>query len=302
MWSKDTSCAKIRRMSLESPKFASAGAVLRRYWSATRHYPWSLVLVFVSAIVMQIANLTSPLYMRQFFNILSGQTGTNPTSASLLSLIVVIGALLLLNWVMTRVQNIANLYMQSRVMQDLYSQAFEYLLDHSYTFFISHFAGSLTHRVSRFARAYEILLDAILLQFFPTALFVVGAVTILAIHNLVLGAMLGAWAVLFLILQIVLARRRQPYRAERAEADSRVTGALADAISNQSAIQLFSGNEYEQRTFGNIVELWHHATLRVWYADEFIWAALGLFFIVINVALLVGATIFWQRGELTVGD
>ena len=51
-----------------------------------------------------------------------------------------------------------------------------------------------------------------------------------------------------------------------------------------------------------MVEIWHAATLRVWYADEWIWAALGLFFVVINVALMYGAVIFWQRGELTVGE
>jgi ATP-binding cassette subfamily B protein len=292
-------------MPQDSPhtaRFAGAGEVLRTYWAAIRGYPVSIAVIFGSAIVMQLANLASPLYLRQFFNVLSSQPPTEATGAHLIPIIVAIALFLLLNWAMTRVQNVANIRMQSRIMQDLYAQAFDYLLGHSYSFFISHFAGSLTHRVNKFARAFETLLDAVILQFFPTALFVVGAVIVLSLHNAVLGAMLGVWAVLFILLQIALARRRQPFRAKRAEADSRVTGALADAISNQSAIQQFSGKTFEEGIFGTIVEHWHQATLQVWYADEFVWATLALFFVAINVALLYGAVIFWQQGELTVGD
>lgn len=285
-----------------SPKLAGAGPVLRTYWRAARRYPWSIIITFGSAIVMQAANLAAPLYLRQFFNILSAQAPTHATFTSLEFLILMVALLSLLNWIMTRVQNVSNMYMQSRVMQDLYASAFDYLMGHSYTFFISRFAGSLTHKVNKFARGFETLLDAIVLQFFPTFLFVAGAVVVLSLHNAVLGGMLGLWAVLFVIFQIALARRRQPLRAERAEADSRVTGALADAISNQSAISLFSGKKHEEGLFATIVEVWHAATLRVWYADEGIWAALALFFVIINIALLYGAVIFWQRGELTVGD
>lgn len=287
----------------ETPqKLPGAGSVFRAYWRAARRYPWTITITFVSGIVMQIANLASPLYLREFFNVLSGQEPSHATFVSLVGIIAIIGLFLLLNWVMTRLQNLSNMYMQSRVMRDLYDSAFEYLMGHSYNFFISRFAGSLTHKVNKFARGFETLMDAIILQFFPTALFVIGAVVILFLHNAVLGTMLGIWALLFVVFQIYVSRKRQPLRAERAEADSLVTGSLADAISNQSAISLFSGRTYEEGLFGQVVGLWHKATLRVWYADEGIWAALGFFFLVINVVLLYGAVVFWQRGELTVGD
>ncbi len=281
---------------------ASAGAVLRVYWSVSRSYPFSIAIIFGSAILMQVANLIAPLYMRQFFNVLSSGTPTAATFSTLMGLIFMVALFLLLNWIMTRMQSITSMYVQSRVMKDLYARCFQYLMGHSYTFFISRFAGSLTHKVNKFSRGYETLLDAIILQFFPTFLFVVGATVVLSLHNSILGAMLGGWAVLFVLLQVFLARKRQPLRIARAEADSRVTGSLADAISNQSAIALFSGRAHEESLFAHIVDTWHKATLRVWYADEGIWASLALFFVVINVALLWGAVIFWQRGQLTVGD
>ena len=289
-------------MPEDSPKtkFAGTRAVLTAYLREAKRYPGSFSIIILSAILMQLANLASPLYLREFFNVLAGVVPAQ--GANLIGIIIIVGLLLLSNWLMTRVQNITNMRMQSRVMRDLYEQSFHYLLGHSHTFFISNFAGSLTHKVNKFARSFETLMDAFVLQFFPTALFVIGAIIILSLHNIVLGSMLGVWAVLFVLLQFYLSKKRTPYRLERAAADSRITGALADTISNHSAVELFSGKKHEEGIFASLVEVWHRATLRVWYADEFLWGSLGLFFIFINIVLLYGAVIFWQRGELTLGD
>ncbi|MDR3571887.1 MAG: ABC transporter ATP-binding protein [Candidatus Pacebacteria bacterium] len=286
----------------QKTKLASPGVVFRTYWQTAKRYPGTLLVVFGSVIVMQLANLATPLFLREFFNVISSGTRGPAVGPQLTSLVSIVLLLSLLNWLMTRAQGLALTRVEPEVMQELYSKAFNYLLGHSYSFFISNFAGTLTHRVNKFVRAFELLLDAIVLQFFPTMLFVVGAVIVLSLHNLVLGLGLGVWAVLFVLLQITLAKRRQPLRVRRAEADSRVTGALADAISNQSAIQLFSGKTFEETSFASIVHRWHQASVEVWYADEFIWASLALFFVAINIGLLYGAVIFWQRGELTVGD
>src|ERR1700739_4517873 len=109
-------------------KQASARAVFNAYWSAVRAYPWSLAVIFGSAIVMQLSSLASPLYLRQFFNVLAGAGQASAASTDLVPIIAAIAGLLLLNWVMTRIQNVANIRMQSEVMQHLYAESFEYLL------------------------------------------------------------------------------------------------------------------------------------------------------------------------------
>ena len=286
----------------EKKKRPGAKAVFGEYWRHVRLYKWSLTLTLVSVLGTQVASLASPLFLKQFFNVLSSQ---RPSFATLhqLELVILFFALVsLFNWAMLRIQAIAMLYLESHVMQDLYISAFDYLLDHSYNFFTSHFAGSLTHKVSRFARAFEQMFDAIIQQFIPTFLFVVGAVVILFINNHFLGELLGVWAIVFLAFQIWVSNRRQPFRVTRSEADTRTTGVIADAISNQNTIALFSGKKYEESIFKEVLEKWHAATLKVWRVDEWIWGAIGLFFVVINITMLYGAAIFWERGQLTLGD
>ena len=283
-------------------KYATAAQVLRTYYRSVIRYPIFVFLVFVGVIGLQVAELAAPWYLKEFFNVLASQAPNAATVTELLGIIVIVALIWLASWTMRRLQDFSNVYLESRVMTDLFSKAFEYLIGHSYNFFTSNFAGSLTHRVSKFARAFEVMFDAIVIQFFPTFLFVCGAVTVLYIRNHTLGIALGVWSVLFMTFQIYVAKLRQPVRAARAEADTRITGTLADAISNHPTIMLFSGARHELGLFNAVVNVWRKATLRSWITDNLIWSGIGFFMIAIEVGLLWGATIYWGRGLLSIGD
>jgi ATP-binding cassette subfamily B protein len=209
---------------------------------------------------------------------------------------------LVLQWAMQRLQMHMVDKLDAAIMADLYKSGFDYLLGHSYHFFSNQFAGTLTRRVGKFSQAFEALHDAVMLQFFPSALFVTGAVVILYIRNHVLGSMLFVWVVIFVALQLIVARWRQPLRIARAEEDSRMTGALADAIGNQNTIMLFAARRFELNRFAEVVADWKRATLRSWVSDEIIWGIFGILMTGINIALLYGALVYWREGLVTVGD
>ncbi|OGG58217.1 hypothetical protein A3C86_03675 [Candidatus Kaiserbacteria bacterium RIFCSPHIGHO2_02_FULL_49_16] len=283
-------------------KYATARQVLHTYFRSVIRYPIFIFLVFIGVIGLQVADLAAPWYLKEFFNVLASQPPNAATVSQLLGIIVIVALIWLASWAMRRLQDFSNIALESRVMTDLFSRAFEYLIGHSYNFFTSNFAGSLTHRVSKFSRAFEVMFDAVALQFFPTFLFVCGAVTVLYIRNHTLGIALGVWSVLFMAFQIYVAKLRQPVRAARAEADTRITGTLADAISNHPTIMLFSGSSHELGLFKGVVNIWRKATLRSWLADNWIWSGIGFFMIVIEVILLWVATVYWGKGLLTIGD
>ncbi len=283
-------------------KLASAGSVFRIYYRHVSRYPLFIFFVIFGTVGLQVADLAAPWYLRRFFNLLAAGNPDATKVQELVGIVAVVALIWLASWGMRRIQDFSNMYLGARVITDLFGTAFEYLIGHSYNFFISHFAGSLTHRVTKFARAFEIMFDSIMLQFVPTFLFVSGAIAVLYIRNHLLGLALLVWSVLFVAFQIYVAKLRQPIRAARAEADTRVTGALADSISNHPTIMLFSGTAHEHRLFNAVVEVWRKATMRSWFTDGWIWAGLGLFMIMIEVGLLWGATVYWGRGLLTVGD
>jgi ATP-binding cassette subfamily B protein len=187
-------------------------------------------------------------------------------------------------------------------MCDLFSTAFEYLMRHSYTFFSNQFAGALTHRVSKFARGLETVSDSILTQFYPMFIYIGGAVIVLYLHNHIIGIALLCWAIMMTAFQLYVARIRQPIRQLRSEADSKLTGSLADAVSNHMTVVTFAGETHELGIVQKVVETWRKATMRSWFFDDLIWAIQGFMVIVLNIGLLYVAVLYWRAGQLTVGD
>jgi len=276
--------------------------VLRYYINETRRYPWAFAFVFLATTGIQAAELAAPMYLKKLVDILVASSPSPEIVHKLFVLIGIFGLISFVGWAMRRAQIYSLLYLESRVIENLYSSAFDYLIKHSYHFFISRFAGTLTRRVSKFAMAFETMLDCIMLQFFPTALFAVGTIIFLFSRNHILGIALGIWVICFVMFQLFVSKLRQPLRSARTEADSKMVGALADAISNQNTVTLFSGSEHEGNIFRKVTDYWRSAVVRSWKADEFIWSALGVFMLGINVGLLYGAVIFWERGLVTIGD
>lgn len=262
--------------------------------------------LFVATIAMNFvmagAALAAPVYLRRFINMLATTSPNDIVLPALLGVLGLVIFFLVIDWISHRVQYLVTMHLEIGVMVDLYEASFKYLLGHSYSFFTSRFAGTLTHRVSKFARAFELLYDGIINQFLPTAVFTVGAIVIVGLHNSVLGLILGVWVACFLAFQIYVSRLRQPARIARSDAESKVTGNLADAISNQSTITLFSGASYEASRFRHSVHAWSQALYRTWIADAWIWTGIGFFMLVIQIALFFGGVYFWRQGLFTIGD
>ncbi len=280
----------------------TARDIFRMLYGEARRHRGLFVLLMTGSVGIQIAALASPLYMKQFFNILAAGNVSSAAVHELLMLVVVIGAISAAGWVFRRMQMYGVTHFESRAMTDLYAAAFDHLIGHSYQFFISHFSGTLTRRVSKYANAFEALMDSIMMEFFPMAIFVVGAVAILFMRDHTLGIVLGVWVVIFIIFQVYTARLKQPLRIARTEADSKLVGVLSDDISNQSTIALFSGRAYERGIFADVVERWRTATMRSWTTDEIIWAFQDVLIVGVNVGLLWGALVLWSRGRFTIGD
>jgi ATP-binding cassette subfamily B protein len=284
------------------PGQGRAVEVLRAYFRHVRKYPGGIALMILGAAGLQAAEIASPLFLRQFFNLLSTPSLDENALSTIVSVIFLFGLASFLGWLMRRIQVLSLMYVEWNGMTDIFDSTFRYLVRHSHHFFSSNFAGSLTHRVTKFARAFEAILDSIVLQFFPATLFVCGVLVVLYNRNPRLAWVMGLWVAGFVVFQLLMARLRQPVRIARAAADSANTAALADAIGNHATIQLFAGASHEQQRFRHTVERWRLATKRSWITDEIVWGVQGLLMIGINVGLLYGALQYWRLGRLTVGD
>ena len=281
-------------------ELATLGAVYRIYWKHAKKQWVHVALIFGGAIGVQIAALVAPLYMRQFFNILSSHVAVDPQH--LYFLLACISATWILGWAMGRMQMFALTRAEARIMASLLNTAFARLLGHSHDFFASNFAGALTHKVNKFSKAFETLFDSVVMTFFPSVLFIVVAIAILFVGNHVIGLALTVWVIVQTSVQLYLTRTRQVIRAERAAADTRVTATIADSISNHSAIQLFASRKHEEQLERSAVLNWEEKTIRSWNFDMTMWGVSGFLTTVVQVVVLFAALHFWMQGTFSIGD
>ncbi len=289
-------------MPPEKKKPARAGAVLRAYGAAAFVYPWSFGAAILAAVIIEASGVIAPLFLRQFINLLSGGAPTGAAVQTLFVALILFTTTNIVGWLGQRIRLFAVNRVESRAMVDLYRNAFDYMLGHSHEFFISNFTGTLTRRVTRYARSFEQVFDSLFFNFFPALLFAIGIISVLSLRSPLLGAGLLVWTVFFVYLQFRMMLKRQPLRAARTEEDSRVTGFLSDAVLNHSTITAFAAVPFESSHFGETINRWYIALRRVWDADLWVFAIQGLLATGIEFTLLAAAILLWQQGLMTVGD
>lgn len=286
----------------EAKKKTRIMPVLRAYFNAAIKYPWLLVLVFTGGAFIEGASVGASLVLKNLVDLLAASAPTPEVMSGLFSLLGLFAFIAFLGWCGQRMRQAGLLNVEPKVMSDLSSSAFTYLLGHSHDFFVSNFAGSLTRRVNRYARSFENVLDNISFNFYSSFLYASGVLVILSLKSLLLGGLVLLWTVIFIYIQVAMARWRQPLRVARAEEDSKVTGVLSDAIGNHSAISQFAAERAEHSIFAAAVDKWRLATLKSWRADHVIWAVQGLFVLMMEVGIIAVGVMLWERGLFTVGD
>ncbi|MDP2815204.1 MAG: ABC transporter ATP-binding protein, partial [Rectinemataceae bacterium] len=276
--------------------------VIRDYLIAAKKYPLIFSLIFIGSLIIELSGVVAPLFIKQFIDRIATGDISDAAITSLLFVLLSYSGIVFIGWIGRRIQMISLMNLEARVMVDLYNKAFAYLIGHSHDFFTKNFAGSLQRRVSRYAQSFESVLDIFTFGFFSTGVFAIGVIIVLTQRNVFLGLGLLVWTIVFIWIQTMMTRWRQPLRVARSAEESNVTGVLSDSVSNQSTISLFAADTHERGILGSALDKWYRATMRSWNADAWIMGVQGLLAIAIEIAILAGSVLLWRQGLLTVGD
>ena len=286
----------------KSKRRGKGSVVIRDYMLAAAKYPWLLGTLLISSLAYSIASVIAPLYIKEFIDRIAEGPAIEAAITGLLTVLGFYALVLFVRWVIGRIQILSLVYLESKVIVDLYDRAFGFLIKHSHRFFTANFAGALQRRVSRYAQSFDSILEIAVFDFLSTAVFFAGAIFVLWQRSALLGVVIMLWAVLFIVIQIYVAKYRHPLRVLRAEAESELTGVLSDSISNQPTVSQFAAITHERSMLGGALQRWYRAAMRTHVADWWIWGIQGLFGLIIEIGLLFAAFYLWNQGLLTVGD
>jgi len=157
--------------------------------------------------------------------------------------------------------------LEAYVLRDIYRTMFDHYMKLSSSFHANSFGGSLVSRTSKLAGSYIRLADTFFFQFYPLIISLLFVAAVLYSRVPLFVWSLLIFAVLFIIFTIILSRRVRDLSALEANSQNKVTGNLADAITNVLAIKSFSAAQAEKTRFGHATEHTRHRTGDVMWAS-----------------------------------
>ncbi|MBP9771299.1 MAG: ABC transporter ATP-binding protein [Candidatus Pacebacteria bacterium] len=262
--------------------------------------------VLICYALVSLVDVQVPLFFKKFFDTISqglavidGPTLSLNVLTKTLLLITALGAL---RWFSYRVAGFIITRLQSKVMWQILTDGFDYVIRHSYQFFTNMFVGSITKRINQLPRAYETVFDQFIFTLFPLVLSIVGILIVVFNRNTYVGLGLLLWVIVFLVVNAWIIKWRQPYEVRRAELSSKVSGVLSDSITNSITAKLFSGHGHEHSIFKDVSWEAAKAQLQSWNVSEWIRTVQNGLMLIIQLGLFMAAIWLWRRGLFTVGD
>ena len=268
------------------------------FWQHASRYKLAMFVLSTTIIMAGSLAIIEPLFYKKFFDVLVAG-GSREVLVSLLGTIL---TLYLIEWALWRIAGFINSYFQTRVMGDLSITCFNYLHKHSFSFFNNNFVGSLVKRVNRFYHAFEGVADACTWDLLPIIVDVILVIIVLSTRSPFLGVGLGIWVTIFCLVNYAFSRYKLKYDVERSEMDSKVTGILADTITNHSNVKLFVGYDREKKYFERMTRILNKMRKFTWDISSVFEAFQMLLMICLEIGIFYFAISLWEKGVLTVGD
>ena len=279
----------------------STGAVFKALWRGVLPFKSIYIAGVLSFTIGIVIGILIPLFYKQFFDAITSGAPRADIVPVLIHIITLIALFHIANWLFYRGATLINNHVQAKVMARLRQNAFNYMLLHSHNFFASNFTGSLIQRVGRFSRAFERLSDSLVYNIIPLFVTIVGSVIVTWTTKPLLAVVLLIWVFVFMTFNFFFARWKQKFDIQVAAADSRTTGVLADSITNQNAISLFTGYARETDYFREVTEDQARKTRFAWNLGDIVDMVQVFLIYVVEFVTFYYAILYWEQGQVTVG-
>ena len=272
-------------------------------WPIVRKYKWQFYFIFIlHALRIGLNVVISPIFYKKIIDVISsGESNPEVLSQSLYQNIFFLVAILPIAWFFGRATQFAVSKFQSVVIKDLHDFSFEKLQNHSYTFFADNFAGSLVTKSRKFVRAFEVMHDILLDNFWSSFVIFTSIFIVFLNQSPVIAFIFFLMSVVYIFIIIIMSRKKVEYDLAETVADSKVTGYLADSITNTLAIKSSSALSAEVKGFKNITANESFLRLRAWYYGNKINAIQSGLSMIIQIIVTFVTAHFWLTGKISAG-
>ncbi|MBK5576734.1 ABC transporter ATP-binding protein [Ochrobactrum anthropi] len=286
------------RIDFRGPAFRNVLGYTFGHW---RSQPLRLTLMIIGMLLATAADVLTPLYSGRLVDALSlgGDSGWDAAIHALIILLA-LGALELITRQLT-FYVITDFTL--KIMSDMAASSFRKLQRFSTDWHANAFAGSTVRKVSRAMWALDLLNDTLIVALLPSILMLVGSVVLLSWYWPLMGLLVAIGSVLFIVCTIVISLGFVAPAATLANSwDTRMGGALADAISCNAVVKAFGAESREDARLAKVVSKWRGRTRRTWLIGTLNGFIQGANLLVMRGVVIAFALYLWSQGKATAGD
>jgi ATP-binding cassette, subfamily B, bacterial len=275
--------------------------VIYFFWQGIKPQKWWFYFLIFCIIGANVTGIIVPLFYKDFFDTIVLGGNKLIVAKSLLVIIFYILFLNVIQWVFYRLATLANIKYQINTIARLKQNSYNHLIEHSYSFFAGNFVGSLVQKVNRSARSFERLSDNLIWNLLPLAIKLVMIFTVVFFINRQIALVLLLWACIFLLFNIIFSQWKLKYDLKFSAMDSKTTAYLADTLTNQNTVSLFSAFKRESEGYKKVTN--EHAAIGTftWTLDGIIEGGQHILGVIIEFLIFAMALLYWQQGIITIG-
>jgi ATP-binding cassette, subfamily B, bacterial len=271
-----------------------------RHW---RREAWLVAGIAISMMTATIADLFMPVFAGHMVDAIAIHTGSRQQALhdalKALAIMLSLGGILVLGRHLS-LMGITRLNI--RLMARMAGDAFYRLQRFSTDWHANNFAGSIVRKVTRGMWAVDLMDDTLLLALLPASLVLVGSGLVLGAHWLSMGLIVVTGAALYVSLSIALSLNYVAPAARLSNAqDTRVGGALADAVTCNAVVKTFAAEAREDERLGKVFDKWSRRTYRHWKNGTWSGTTQMIVLLLLRASVTSFAIWLWWRGRATPG-
>ncbi|HYE00764.1 MAG TPA: ABC transporter ATP-binding protein [Alphaproteobacteria bacterium] len=289
------------KLDLRADAFRSVFGFTFRHW---RRQPGRIAAIALCVLLFTVADVLTPLFAGRLVDAVAG--GSAAEAAGWGRALAAAGWLIglgLLALVMRHACFLLLTTLTLRMMSDIAQDAFRRVQRFSTDWHANSFAGSTVRKVTRGMWALDLLNDTLLIALLPSAVMLVGSTILLGTAWPAMGAVVAVGSLAYIAITAVLSLGYVAPAARLANAwDTRMGGALADAVSCNAVVKGFGAEAREERRLAGVIEKWRLRTRRTWVRGTTNGSAQNLTLLVLRAAIVAMILLLWRRGEATPGD
>ena len=290
-----------KKLDFRADAFRDVLGYTFRHWAKQ---PWRATLIALLVLTATLAEAFSPIFAGRMVDAIAAGSGMDDAFwgqalAAFASMVALyLGAVVLRQLVFFNIISFT-----LAMMKDVIADAFHRVQRFSTDWHANSFAGSTVRKITRGSGALDLLNDTLLVALLPSVVMLIGATAILGAVWPVMGLVVGLGSLLYVGVTVWLSVSFVAPAGTLANTwDTRMGGALADAVSCNSVVKAFGAEQREEAILERVVGKWRQRTRRLWQRGTLNGGAQGLMMAAMQAAILGTALLLWRQGLATPGD